>query len=119
MKQLGLKAYRFSIDWSRILPDGTGKANEKGIRFYSELIDALLEGGIEPFITPVSYTHLVIPGGPAGPGHPLGPVGPVGPQGQQFGRQQDLMYSADSVCKSFSDREFSMGFLFLEHLKNI
>ena len=33
MKQLGLKAYRFSIDWSRILPDGTGKANEKGFDF--------------------------------------------------------------------------------------
>ncbi|HIT90434.1 MAG TPA: beta-glucosidase [Candidatus Merdenecus merdavium] len=51
MKSLGMKAYRFSINWARILPMGEGKVNEKGIMFYSDLIDALLEGGIEPFIT--------------------------------------------------------------------
>lgn len=51
MKEMGLKAYRFSINWSRVLPEGTGKVNEKGIAFYSELIDALLEAGIEPFVT--------------------------------------------------------------------
>lgn len=51
MKKMGLKAYRFSINWSRILPEGTGSVNEKGIAFYSKLIDALLEAGIEPYIT--------------------------------------------------------------------
>ena len=51
MKKLGLKAYRFSISWSRIFPDGTGMVNEKGVQFYSDLIDCLLENGIEPFIT--------------------------------------------------------------------
>lgn len=51
MKELGLKGYRFSIDWSRVLPEGTGKVNEKGIDFYNVLIDELLEQGIEPYIT--------------------------------------------------------------------
>lgn len=51
MKELGLKAYRFSISWPRLLPEGTGRVNEAGVRFYSELIDALLESGIEPYIT--------------------------------------------------------------------
>lgn len=51
MKELGLKGYRFSIDWSRVLPEGTGKVNEKGIDFYNALIDELLEQGIEAYIT--------------------------------------------------------------------
>lgn len=50
MKQIGLKAYRFSISWSRVIPE-RGKVNEKGLRFYSELVDALLEAGIQPMIT--------------------------------------------------------------------
>ncbi|MCI8614723.1 MAG: beta-glucosidase [Lachnospiraceae bacterium] len=51
MKEMGLKGYRFSIDWSRVLPEGRGKVNEAGIAFYGNLIDALLEAGIEPYIT--------------------------------------------------------------------
>ena len=51
MKELGLKGYRFSIDWSRVLPDGFGKVNEKGIAFYDTLINELLDNGIEPYIT--------------------------------------------------------------------
>ena len=51
MKQMGLKAYRFSISWARILPEGTGPVNQAGIDFYSNLIDELLKNGIEPFIT--------------------------------------------------------------------
>ena len=51
MKEMGLKAYRFSLSWARILPDGTGKVNEKGLDFYDRLIDALLENGIEPYVT--------------------------------------------------------------------
>lgn len=51
MKQLGVNAYRFSIAWSRILPDGTGKVNSKGIVFYNQLIDDLLANEIEPVIT--------------------------------------------------------------------
>ena len=51
MKELGLKAYRFSIAWPRILPAGRGDVNQAGIDFYSELVDALLEAGIEPWVT--------------------------------------------------------------------
>lgn len=51
MKEMGIKAYRFSIDWSRVLPEGKGRVNEAGVAFYSNLIDALLEAGIEPYIT--------------------------------------------------------------------
>ncbi|MDO4743226.1 MAG: GH1 family beta-glucosidase [bacterium] len=51
MKELGIKAYRFSISWSRIFPNGTGQINEKGVKFYSDLIDELLANGIEPYIT--------------------------------------------------------------------
>ncbi|MBN2533080.1 MAG: beta-glucosidase [Spirochaetales bacterium] len=51
MKELGLKAYRFSINWPRVLPRGTGKINTKGIDFYSRLVDELLKAGIEPWLT--------------------------------------------------------------------
>ena len=50
MKELGLKSYRFSLSWSRIIPE-EGKINEKGIAFYNALIDELLAAGIEPLIT--------------------------------------------------------------------
>lgn len=51
MKSLGIKAYRFSIAWPRILPGGSGKINEAGIEYYSQLVDGLLELGIEPYAT--------------------------------------------------------------------
>jgi len=52
MKKMGLQAYRFSIAWTRILPDGTTKhINEKGIQFYNDLIDELLANDIEPWVT--------------------------------------------------------------------
>ncbi len=51
MKELGLKAYRFSISWPRVLPDGRGRANSPGVDFYSRLVDALLEAAIEPYVT--------------------------------------------------------------------
>jgi beta-glucosidase len=51
MKKLGVKAYRFSTAWPRVLPDGRGKVNQKGLDFYSKLVDALLNAGITPFIT--------------------------------------------------------------------
>jgi len=51
IKQLGVKAYRFSVSWPRILPDGTGTPNPEGIAFYNRLIDDLLLNGIEPYLT--------------------------------------------------------------------
>lgn len=51
MKEIGLKAYRFSLSWARILPEGTGRINPEGIKFYSDIIDELLKNGIEPYLT--------------------------------------------------------------------
>ena len=51
MKELGHKAYRFSVSWSRVMPDGRGAVNEKGLQFYESLVDALLAAGIEPYLT--------------------------------------------------------------------
>jgi beta-glucosidase len=50
MKALGVQAYRFSVAWPRVLPQGTGSANEAGLAFYDRLIDALLAAGIEPWL---------------------------------------------------------------------
>jgi beta-glucosidase len=51
MKRLGLEAYRFSIAWPRVQPGGSGAVNEKGLAFYSRLVDGLLERGIRPIAT--------------------------------------------------------------------
>ena len=51
MKALGLHGYRFSINWARVLPEGTGRINRKGLDFYSRLVDELLESGIAPNVT--------------------------------------------------------------------
>lgn len=51
MRQIGLKAYRFSVSWPRILPAGAGKVNPAGLDFYDRLVDALCAANIEPFIT--------------------------------------------------------------------
>ncbi|MBX5445000.1 GH1 family beta-glucosidase [Sphaerobacter sp.] len=51
MKDLGANAYRFSICWPRIFPEGTGSPNPKGLDFYNRLVDELLAAGIEPFPT--------------------------------------------------------------------
>lgn len=49
--EMGLKAYRFSIAWTRIIPNGTGEINKKGIEFYNNLIDELISYNIEPIVT--------------------------------------------------------------------
>jgi beta-glucosidase len=51
MKALGARAYRFSIAWPRVFPDGAGTPNPKGLDFYNRLVDELLANGIEPFAT--------------------------------------------------------------------
>lgn len=51
MQELGIKAYRFSIAWPRVVPDGDGAVNEKGLDFYRRLVDALLAAGIQPWAT--------------------------------------------------------------------
>jgi len=74
MKQLGLKAYRLSISWSRVLPDGTGRVNEEGLAFYSALIDELLAAGITPWVTLYHWDlpyALFLRGGWLNPSSPL------------------------------------------------
>lgn len=51
MKELGLRSYRFSISWPRVLPEGLGRANAKGLGFYDRLVDQLLAAGIVPNAT--------------------------------------------------------------------
>ena len=51
MRQLGIKAYRFSMNWARILPEGTGRVNEKAIAMYRDMIVTMKENGITPYIT--------------------------------------------------------------------
>ena len=50
MKDLGVRAYRFSVAWPRVLPQGRGAANEAGLAFYDRLIDTVLAAGIEPWL---------------------------------------------------------------------
>ncbi|XP_054815653.1 vicianin hydrolase-like [Prosopis cineraria] len=51
MKKIGLDSFRFSISWSRIFPEGTGKVNELGVKFYNNVINELLANGIMPCVT--------------------------------------------------------------------
>ncbi len=51
LKEMGLNAYRFSVSWPRIMPDGFGAVSEEGLAFYDRLINSLLDNGIEPYLT--------------------------------------------------------------------
>lgn len=51
MKEMGLKYYRFSISWPRVIPNGTGEVNSKGLQFYIDFVDELIKAGIEPMVT--------------------------------------------------------------------
>ncbi len=51
MRDIGLNSYRFSVSWPRVMPDGKGIVNQKGLDFYDRLVDELCESNIEPFLT--------------------------------------------------------------------
>lgn len=51
MAEMGFKTFRFSIAWSRVLPEGTGRVNQEGIDFYNNVINECLKYGIEPLVT--------------------------------------------------------------------
>ena len=51
MKAHGVKAYRFSLSWARIIPDGDGEINQAGLEYYSDVVDQLIAAGIEPMVT--------------------------------------------------------------------
>ena len=58
IKDIGLETYRFSISWVRIVPDGSGNINQKGIEFYNHLIDEIVSNDIKPLVT---LSHFDIP----------------------------------------------------------
>lgn len=60
MKEHGVKAYRFSLSWARIIPDGDGEVNPKGLEYYSDVVDQLIAAGIEPMVT---LYHWDLPSG--------------------------------------------------------
>ncbi|MFN3202085.1 MAG: GH1 family beta-glucosidase [Bradymonadia bacterium] len=51
LARMGVQAYRFSVAWPRVMPEGRGRVEQRGLDFYSQLVDALLEQGIEPWVT--------------------------------------------------------------------
>ena len=51
MKELGIRAYRFSINWSRLIPEGTGEVNQKAVELYRDMIQEMLNNGIKPYLT--------------------------------------------------------------------
>lgn len=74
MKQLGVKAYRFSISWTRIFPEGEGRIHPAGLKFYSDLVDCLLEAKITPYVTLFHWDYpyaLYQKGGWLNPDSPL------------------------------------------------
>ncbi len=59
MKDLGVGAYRFSVSWPRVMPDGTGQVNAKGLEFYDRLVDEVLSAGVTPWATLFHWDHPV------------------------------------------------------------
>ncbi len=57
MQQIGLNGYRFSVSWPRVLPEGKGRVNAKGLDYYDRLIDALLAANITPFLTTYHFDY--------------------------------------------------------------
>ena len=68
MTSLNSNAYRLSVSWPRVLPEGRGSSNSAGLGFYDKLIDELLENGIEPWVSDDGATvHVLVNVAPDGP----------------------------------------------------
>ena len=91
MKELGLKAYRFSISWTRIFPSGSGIVNEEGVTFYNNLINELVNAGIEPIVTIYHFDY---------------PQGLVDKYGGWISRESinDYVNYAEFLFKTYGDR---------------
>jgi len=60
MRMMGIKAYRFSMSWSRLIPDGVGKVNEKAVLFYRNMLKSMKANGIRPFITLFHWEYPLV-----------------------------------------------------------
>ncbi len=60
MRMMGIKAYRFSISWSRLIPDGIGEVNSKAVEFYRDMLKCMKENGIRPFITLFHWEYPLV-----------------------------------------------------------
>ena len=91
MKEMGLKAYRFSIAWTRIFPQGNGEVNEKGVAFYNDLIDELIKADITPIVTIYHFDY---------------PVGLVKQYGGWLDRRSidDYVNYAEFLFRTYGDR---------------
>ena len=91
MKEMGLKAYRFSIAWTRIFPEGNGQVNEKGVAFYNDLIDELIKADITPIVTIYHFDY---------------PLGLVKQYGGWLDRRSidDYVNYAEFLFKTYGDR---------------
>ncbi len=85
MADLGLGAYRFSVSWPRVLPQGKGRPNEAGLDFYDRLVDELLSLGVEPFAT---LYHWDLPPAARGRGRLARPCDRGGVRGVRCGRRR-------------------------------
>lgn len=117
MKQLGVKNYRFSLSWSRLIPEGVGAVNEKGVAFYNALIDELLANGIRPFITLFHWDYprtLQAKGGWENPESPKWYESYVELVAKRFGdRAKDFITFNEPQCfigKGFGDCEHAPGY---------
>ena len=61
MRKIGLRGYRMSISWPRVLPEGVGRMNPAGLDFYDRLVDELLTAGVAPYITLFHWDYPVRP----------------------------------------------------------
>lgn len=124
MKQMGVKNYRFSLSWPRLIPEGVGEVNEKGVAFYNALIDELVAAGIRPFITLYHWDYpraLQARGGWENPDSPNWYVDYVELVARRFGdRVKDFITFNEPQCfigKGFGDCEHAPGYRLPLHAK--
>ncbi|MBX3112445.1 MAG: beta-glucosidase [Fimbriimonadaceae bacterium] len=112
MRDLGHKVYRFSLSWPRLFPEGTGRRNDDGYRFYNELVDELLKAGIKPFVTLFhwDYPHELYKQG--------GWMNPQSPQWFEEYTADAVGFLSDRVSDWITMNE-TVVFLILGHLTGV
>lgn len=108
MRELGLPNYRLSVAWPRIMPDGVGAVNSKGLDFYDRLVDALAESGIAPAITLFHWDYPTVLQAKGGWAHP--------DAGKWFGDFADVVFDRlGDRCKRWITLNEPWCFAYLGH----